>query len=135
MTGFPKRKFLADCGLTRMHFMVAISFAAVLAVTAPALVTHHRRSQTVRVRHDLETLDAAVQRYALQTDRDGGFRASFPDLVKYLDPDSDVYRNHGKDCLGHDYGPFTVDARPQIPAKTAEVLSDAVPADFWSPYH
>ncbi|SRR5581483_4829627 len=114
--------------------VILLIVALMIVVIIPVFIIHHRKAQSQHVLHDLKTLDAALHRYALETEKQPGFNPTFQDLKKYLDPSTDAYRTNGKDAFGHPYGPFTVDSQPKVPAKTAEDLSGIVDDEFWSTY-
>ena len=93
-----------------------------------------KKAQARTVREDLKELDTALMRYALETEKNGGFRAEFSDLKKYLKPSTSVYQTGGRDPLGNLYEPFIVNIRPSVPPETHGRLSSVADAAFWSPY-
>jgi hypothetical protein len=56
------------------------------------------------------------------------------DWTNYLKKDTNLYAS-GKDILGADYGPQTVDLLPQVPTTSKDSLSDVTDPTFWSPYN
>jgi hypothetical protein len=78
-------------------------------------------------------IDAAVDQYAIETNRASGFQVLSTDWVAYLKRGSVLY-NTGADLFGNSYGSQTVDQLPKIPASSFATLSDVAPTAFWSPY-
>jgi type II secretory pathway pseudopilin PulG len=114
--------------------VILIIIALMLVIIVPHFFSEVRERKARRVKQDLITLNAAIEHYALDNGKTSGFQPTYADLRKYLDPNSDVYRRNGKDIMGDTYGPFTVGARPSVPAKTASELLDVAGPDFWSPF-
>jgi hypothetical protein len=78
-------------------------------------------------------IDAAVDQYAIETNRSTSFVVNTADWTNYLKKNSSLY-NSGKSLLGSAYGSQTVDTIPQVPASDLAVLSDVASTGFWSPY-
>jgi hypothetical protein len=78
-------------------------------------------------------IDAAVDQYAIETNRPSGFSVPSTDWVSYLKKGSVLY-NTGQDLFGNAYGSQTVDSLPKIPTASFNTLSDVAPTAFWSPY-
>jgi type II secretory pathway pseudopilin PulG len=114
--------------------VILIIIAMMLVIIIPHFFSQMKERKARRVKEDLVTLNAAIERYALDNGKTSGFHPAYADLRKYLDPNSDVYRRDGKDILGDAYGPFTVGTRPTVPPKTADKLLGVAGPDFWSPY-
>ncbi|HEY8835201.1 MAG TPA: prepilin-type cleavage/methylation domain-containing protein, partial [Chthoniobacterales bacterium] len=92
------------------------------------------RSQASRIINDLRLIDSAVDQYAIETSKKSGDPVAVTDWTNYLKKDTNLYSS-GKDILGADYGPQTVDMLPQVPATSKDSLSDVTDAAFWSPYN
>lgn len=122
-------------GFTLVEIMIVVAIVALLAsIAVPGFLRARKRSQATRVINDLRHLDAAVDQYALETNKPGGYVATFSDLRVYLKDGGALY-NTGNDILGNQFGPsFTVDFPPKIPPNTLAALSDVASTDFWSPY-
>jgi prepilin-type N-terminal cleavage/methylation domain-containing protein len=122
-------------GFTLVEIMIVIAIIALLAAIAtPNFLRARKRAQAGRLMNDLRLLDHAVERYALDTNRPGGFHPQFADLKSYLKTDSLLYST-GSDLYGTPYGPFTVDSTPQVSEKAFNALSDVVEPILWSPYY
>ena len=122
-------------GFTLVEIMIVVAIIALLAsIAVPGFLRARKRTQASRVLNDLRHLDGAIDQYALETNKPGGFTATFTDLRVYLKPGGTLY-NTGNDIFGNQYGPsFTVDFPPKLPPNSWVALSDVAPADFWSPY-
>ena len=93
----------------------------------------HHIIRTRRILNDLRLIDAAVDQYAIETNRATGAVVGTADWANYLKKGSLLY-NTGKSILGSPYGAQTVDTIPAVPAADYSVLSDVAGAGFWSPY-
>jgi len=114
--------------------MIVVAIIALLAAIAvPNFLRARKRSQATRVLEDLRMLDAAVDQYAIETNKQSGANPNFADLKNYIKADTLLYSS-GTDMFGVTYGPFTVDSVPKVPTSTFNNLSDVADASFWSPY-
>ena len=114
--------------------MIVVAIIALLAsIAVPGFLRARKRSQAVRILNDLRLLDSATDQYAIETNKLGGMNPVFSDLKAYVKKGGVLY-NTGKDILGNDYGPFTVDSLPKVPASSKSSLSDVADTTFWSPY-
>jgi hypothetical protein len=86
-----------------------------------------------RILEELRLLDSATDQYAIETNKQSGFRPTFTDLKNYLKAGTRLYDTEA-DPLGTPYGPFTVDSIPKVSDSTFNALSDVANEDFWSPY-
>jgi prepilin-type N-terminal cleavage/methylation domain-containing protein len=121
-------------GFTLVEIMIVVAIIALLAAIAvPGFLRARKRSQASRILNDLRMIDAAVDQYAIETNRSTGNPVGTNDWVLYLKKGSQLY-NTGKSILGSDYGPQTVDRIPQVPTSDLNVLSDVAGTGFWSPY-
>jgi len=122
-------------GFTLVEIMIVVAIIALLAsIAVPGFLRARKRAQASRIVNDLRHLDAAIDQYALETSKPGGYIATFSDLRVYLKEGGMLY-NTGQDIFGDQYGPsFTVDFPPKVPPNTWNALSDVASADFWSPY-
>ena len=83
--------------------------------------------------NDLRLIDAAVDMYAIETNKTTGATVNVTDWTNYLKKNSTLWTT-GKDILGYTYGSQAVDSLPKISASTWTALSDVADAAFWSPY-
>ena len=120
---------------TLVEIMIVVAIIALLAsIAVPGFLRARKRTQASRVLNDLRHLDGAIDQYALENNKPGGYVATFSDLRVYLKAGGTLY-NTGNDIFGDQYGPsFTVDFPPKIPPNTWAALSDVAGTDFWSPY-
>ena len=84
-------------------------------------------------KHIQQAIDAAVDQYAIETNRTTGAAVAITDWTNYLKKGTSLY-NSGNSLLGTAYGAQTVDSIPQVPAADYAVLSDVASTGFWSPY-
>jgi prepilin-type N-terminal cleavage/methylation domain-containing protein len=121
-------------GFTLVEIMIVVAIIALLAAIAvPGFLRARKRSQASRILNDLRMIDAAVDQYAIETNRSTSFVVGVTDWTNYLKKNSMLY-NTGKSLLGSTYGSQTVDTIPQVPASDLAVLSDVASTGFWSPY-
>jgi prepilin-type N-terminal cleavage/methylation domain-containing protein len=121
-------------GFTLVEIMIVVAIIALLAAIAvPGFLRARKRSQASRILNDLRMIDAAVDQYAIETNRSTGNTVGVTDWTNYLKKNSILY-NTGKSLLGSTYGPQTVDTIPQVPSADLAVLSDVASTGFWSPY-
>ena len=125
---------LKQKGFTLVEIMIVVAIIALLAAIAvPGFLRARKRSQASRILNDLRMIDAAVDQYAIETNRSTSFVVGVTDWTNYLKKNSMLY-NTGKSLLGSSYGIQTVDTIPQVPASDLAVLSDVAGTGFWSPY-
>ncbi|PYL99915.1 MAG: prepilin-type cleavage/methylation domain-containing protein [Verrucomicrobia bacterium] len=121
-------------GFTLVEIMIVVAIIALLAAIAvPGFLRARKRSQASRILNDLRMIDAAVDQYAIETNRSTGNPVAILDWTNYLKKGSSLYLG-GKSILGSTYGSQTVDTIPQVPPSDLAVLSDVAGAGFWSPY-
>jgi len=121
-------------GFTLVEIMIVVAIIALLAAIAvPGFLRARKRSQATRILNDLRMIDAAVDQYAIETNRSTSFVVGTADWTNYLKKNSMLY-NTGKSLLGSAYGAQTVDQIPRVPSNDYNVLSDVAGTGFWSPY-
>ncbi len=121
-------------GFTLVEIMIVVAIIALLAAIAvPGFLRARKRSQASRILNDLRMIDAAVDQYAIETNRTTNAPVATADWTNYLKKGSSLY-NSGKSVLGSSYGAQTVDVVPQVPASDLAALSDVAATGFWSPY-
>jgi prepilin-type N-terminal cleavage/methylation domain-containing protein len=125
---------LKQKGFTLVEIMIVVAIIALLAAIAvPGFLRARKRSQASRILNDLRMIDAAVDQYAIETNRITNFVVGTADWTNYLKKNSMLY-NTGKSLLGSAYGAQTVDQIPRVPSNDYNVLSDVAGTGFWSPY-
>src|SRR5437764_2395772 len=121
-------------GFTLLEIMIVVAIIALLAAIAvPGFLRARKRSQASRILNDLRMIDAAVDQYAIETNKKTNDVVGVTDWTNYLKKDTALY-NTASSLLGTAYGPQTVDSIPQVPAADYDVLSDVAGTGFWSPY-
>lgn len=121
-------------GFTLVEIMVVVSIISVLAALAiPGLVRARKRAQAAQIKNDLRLIEAAIDQYAVDTNKSPGAAVAVLDWEAYIKDETRLSLT-GKDVLGHDYGPQTVDQLPLVPAQTAADLGDVVDNSFWAPF-
>jgi len=129
-----KTRPLKQKGFTLVEIMIVVAIIALLAAIAvPGFLRARKRSQASRILNDLRMIDAAVDQYAIETNRSTGNVVNTADWTNYLKKNSMLY-NTGKSLLGSAYGSQTVDTIPRVPSTDYNVLSDVASTGFWSPY-
>ena len=121
-------------GFTLVEIMIVVAIIALLAAIAvPGFLRARKRSQASKILNDLRMIDAAVDQYAIETNRTTNFGVGVTDWTNYVKKNSILY-NTGKNLFGTAYGSQTVDTIPQVSASDYAVLSDVASTGFWSPY-
>ena len=121
-------------GFTLVEIMIVVAIIALLAAIAvPGFLRARKRSQATRILNDLRLVDAAVDQYAIETNKTSGAPVVVADWTSYLKKDTSLYSS-GKDLFGNTFGDQVVDTLPAVPRASYEALSDVAPATFWSPY-
>jgi len=121
-------------GFTLVEIMIVVAIIALLAAIAvPGFLRARKRSQASRILNDLRMIDAAVDQYAIETNRTTGNAVAITDWTNYLKKGTSLY-NTGNSLLGSAYGAQVVDTIPQVPSTDYNVLSDVAGVGFWSPY-
>ena len=121
-------------GFTLVEIMIVVAIIALLAAIAvPGFLRARKRSQASKILNDLRMIDAAVDQYAIETNRTTDFVVGVADWTNYVKKNSILY-NTGTSLLGSSYGSQTVDTIPQVPSSDLAALSDVAGTGFWSPY-
>ena len=121
-------------GFTLVEIMIVVAIITLLAALAiPGFLRARKRAQASRVKDDLRLIEAAVDQYAIETQRQPGSVVSVSDWTAYLKKETQLCTT-GRDVLGHDYGPQTVDQIPIVPVETYAALSDVADDGFWAPF-
>ena len=121
-------------GFTLVEIMIVVAIIALLAAIAvPGFLRARKRSQASKILNDLRMIDAAVDQYAIETNRTSNNPVAVSDWTKYVKKDTALY-NTGASLFGTPYNAQTVDMIPQVPASDYANLSDVAGPGFWSPY-
>ena len=121
-------------GFTLVEIMIVVAIIALLAAIAvPGFLRARKRSQASRILNDLRMIDAAVDQYAIETNRSTNNVVTVSDWTNYVKKGSSLY-NTATSLLGSPYGNQLVDTIPQVPPSDYVVLSDVAGVGFWSPY-
>ena len=101
-------------GFTLVEIMIVVAIIALLAAIAvPGFLRARKRSQASKILNDLRMIDAAVDQYAIETNRTTGFVVGVTDWTNYVKKNSILY-NTGANLFGTAYGSQTVDTIPQV---------------------
>jgi prepilin-type N-terminal cleavage/methylation domain-containing protein len=121
-------------GFTLVEIMIVVAIIALLAAIAvPGFLRARKRSQASKILNDLRMIDAAVDQYAIETNKKSNNPVAVTDWTNYLKKGSSLYLS-GNSILGTAYGAQTVDTIPLVPSADYAVLSDVAGTGFWSPY-
>lgn len=124
-------------GFTLVEIMIVVAIIALLAAIAvPNFLRARKRSQATRILEDLRLIDAAIDQYAIETNKAGGATVNWTDIKGYLKTNSKLYNSNGKDLFNNDFAgnSYRVDSIPTVATNTFNELSDVAPAEFWSPF-
>jgi len=124
-------------GFTLVEIMIVVAIIALLAAIAvPNFLRARKRSQATRILEDLRLIDAAIDQYAIETNKPGNAAVNWDDIKLYLKTGSKLFNSGGKDLFNNQFnaGSYKVDEIPKVAADTFAELSDVAPADFWSPF-
>jgi len=122
-------------GFTLVEIMIVVAIIALLAAIAvPGFLRARKRSQASRILNDLRLIDAAIDQYAIESNKSSGDTVTIVQMTAYLKKGTQL-ESTGRDLLGNAYIIPTVDSLPKVPALSYQALSDVAPATFWSPYY
>jgi len=86
-------------GFTLVEIMIVVAIIALLAAIAvPGFLRARKRSQASRILNDLRLIDAAVDQYAIETNKASGATVTIADWTNYLKKNSSLY-NTGADLF------------------------------------
>jgi prepilin-type N-terminal cleavage/methylation domain-containing protein len=139
-------------GFTLVEIMIVVAIIALLAAIAvPNFMRARKRAQATFMLQDLKELNAAVDQYAIETNKGTGFVYNWGDLMPYVKKGGRLYNSFWStgtgaadplDLYGHTYRSMTAAIDEPAPGLadislnplTFATLSDVAPSDFWSPY-
>ena len=134
MSGKTRFQPTRRAGFTLVEIMIVVGIITLLAALAiPGFLRARKRAQASRVKDDLRLIEAAVDQYAIETQRQPGEVVPVADWTAYLKRETQLCAT-GKDVLGHDFGSQTVDQIPTVPPATYATLSDVADDGFWAPF-
>ena len=123
-------------GFTLVEIMIVVAIIALLAAIAvPNFLRARKRSQATRTLEDLRMIDAAIDQYAIEFNKQGNSAVAWGDVKLYLKPGTKLYLSAPSDMFGNAFTISTVDVLPRINTSTFANLSDVAPNTFWSPYN
>jgi len=124
---------------TLVEIMIVTGIIAVLAgIAIPNFLRARKRSQATRILADLRIVDNAISQYAIEFNMAGGNTVQWTGIQLYIKNGTVPYFSNGNDLFGNPYtqgAGFTVDGTPKLNAATYQMISDAAPLSFWSPYY
>src|SRR6476620_12128922 len=134
MSGKTRFQRTRRAGFTLVEIMIVVAIITLLAALAiPGFLRARKRAQASRVKDDLRLIEAAVDQYAIETQRQPGAIVSIADWTAYLKKETQLCTT-GRDVLGQDYGTQTVDQIPIVPPETYAQLADVADNGFWAPF-
>jgi prepilin-type N-terminal cleavage/methylation domain-containing protein len=124
-------------GFTLVEIMIVVAIIALLAAIAvPGFIRARKRAQASRILEDLRLIDAAIDQYAIETNKSTGQAVNWnPDIISYLKPQSQLYTS-GTSVLGQSYAGMTwaVDASISTPTGTGNAVGNVTGTEFWLPF-
>ncbi len=88
-------------GFTLVEIMIVVAIIALLAAIAvPGFLRARKRSQASRILNDLRMIDAAVDQYAIETNKKSNDVVGTADWTNYLKKGSSLFLSGGS-ILGH----------------------------------
>src|SRR6266571_822424 len=112
-------------GFTLVEIMIVVAIIALLAAIAvPNFLRSRKRSQATQVLEDLRIIDSAVDQYAIETNRPGGFGPlTWADIKNYMKTGTRLYTTAtGTDILGNQFTLPSVDFPPIVAGGTYTAL-------------
>ena len=87
-------------GFTLVEIMIVVGIITLLAALAlPGMLRARKRAQASRIKDDLRLIEAAVDQYAIETQRQPGAVVSVTDWTAYLKRET-LLCTTGKDLIG-----------------------------------
>src|SRR3954470_13910722 len=90
-------------GFTLVEIMIVVAIIALLAAIAvPGFLRARKRSQASKILNDLRMIDAAVDQYAIETNKLTGNPVAVTDWTNYVKKNAVLYST-GADLFGNTY--------------------------------
>ncbi|MEI6561994.1 MAG: prepilin-type N-terminal cleavage/methylation domain-containing protein [Verrucomicrobiota bacterium] len=122
-------------GFTLVEIMIVVAIIALLATIAvPNFLRARLRSQATACKQDLRMLDAALEQYAIENNKQGSSKVTFNDLKPYIKENSPLYYSGGNDTLGNKITLSDITTGVKVPTATANAVADVIDTTFFSPY-
>ncbi len=104
------------------------------AIAVPSLLRAYKRSQASAVLNDLRMIDAAVEQFASENNKQTGASVAISQWKKYLKEGTRLQQT-GRDIFGQAYPPQIVGRLPRVGGAAQTALAGVVDDSFWAPYH
>ncbi|MEQ1861959.1 MAG: type II secretion system protein [Chthoniobacteraceae bacterium] len=122
-------------GFTLVEIMIVVGLVALLAAIAlPSFQRARKRSQAVHILEDLRIIDAAIDQYAIETNKAGSSSVGWNDVKTYVKTGSRLYNSNATDLIGNYFFGGVIEQGVRISTASYDALSDVAPLEFWSPY-
>src|SRR5437879_12567338 len=111
-------------GFTLVEIMIVVGVITLLAALAlPGMLRARKRAQASRVKDDLRLIEAAVDQYSIETQRQPGSVVCVADWTAYLKKETHLYTT-GRAVIRHAFGLHTIDQISTVPRETYAQLGD-----------
>ena len=125
-------------GFTLVEIMIVVGIISIVtSIAIPNVLRGRNRAQATQILQDLRIIDAAIDQYAIETNKPPGAAVSWSDVTPYMKAGTRLAQSGGKDILGNTFsGEYRVDSdfAVLVAPQTFAALSVIAPAAVWSPY-
>src|ERR1051325_9023698 len=91
-------------GFTLVEIMIVVAIIALLAAIAvPNFLRARKRSQATRILEDPRLIGAAIDQYAIETNKKQNDPVNWADIKLCLKNGSKLYNSNGADLLGNNF--------------------------------